>query len=204
GINSGDTLGINSGDTLGINSGDTLGINSGDTLGINSGDTLGINSGDTLGINSGDTLRDRAGDLLGINSGDSLVLSGPVDSIDYVNGVFNSMGQTVMASHGVLRNLTVGDVVSVTGNVVGAGWLYADVVNVSTDAYVPGATPVLLTGMPSEVDHTYGTVQMGGVTIDFTAALADGVLPSRGILVFEGIQPVKDGMVISDTVIEAK
>ena len=204
GINTGDVLGINTGDALGINTGDVLGINTGDTLGINTGDVLGINTGDALGINTGDTYGINTGDVLGINTGDSLVLTGPVDSIDSVNGVFTSMGQTVMASHRVLRDLAVGDLVSVRGSVVGAGWLYADGVDVSDDLYIPGSTPVLLAGLPTQFDRAVGTLRMGNLTIDYTPALAHGDVPTKGLHVFEGIQPVKDGVMISNAVIAAK
>ena len=206
GINSGDLRGINSGDLRGINSGDLRGINSGDLRGINSGDLRGINSGDLRGINSGDLRGINSGDLRGINSGDlrginsGLVLSGPVDSVDLSNGVFTSLGQTVMASHDMLQSMSPGDLVSVTGSVAGPGWLYADAVEVADSGYVPGATEIFVVGIPSGVDRSLGQIQLGGLSIDYTPALSSGSIPSGQMLGFRGIQPNSHGILISDAV----
>ena len=206
GINSGDLRGINSGDLRGINSGDLRGINSGDLRGINSGDLRGINSGDLRGINSGDLRGINSGDVRGINSGDlrdinsELVLSGPVESIDLSNGVFTSLGQTVMASHDMLNSMSLGDLVSVTGSVAGPGWLYADAVEIADSGYVPGATEIFVSGIPSGVDRSLGQVQLGGLSIDYTPALSSGSIPSGQMLGFRGIQPNSHGVLISDAV----
>ena len=138
------------------------------------------------------------GDVLGISGGDSHVLSGPVDSIDLVNGVFESMGQVVMASQGMLADMHVGDFVSVAGSVVAPGWLYADDVSVSTELYVPGATEVLVTGWMSSVDSAQGTAQIGSLTIDYTSSLGSADAPSGAIWSFSGIRPVEQGIMLSD------
>ena len=231
GINTGDTLGINTGDVTGINTGDVLGINTGDVTGINTGDVLGINTGDVTGINTGDVTGINTGDVTGINTGDvtgintgdvvsvgaivsvdsefgspglALVLSGPVESIDLVNGVFTSMGQTVVASTTMLRGLSEGDYVSVNGSVMGAGWLYADGVSVSEEMYVPGASPVVVTGIMSSLDEDLGSVTVGGLTVDYTPAMGNGILPRGNLFVFSGIQPVQEGVLLSTEVLAAE
>ncbi|MDH5619934.1 MAG: hypothetical protein OEZ11_15085, partial [Gammaproteobacteria bacterium] len=176
--------------------GDTLGISGGDTLGISGGDILGISGGDTLGISGGDSLGISGGDALGISGGD--ILAGPVDRIDAVNGVFESMGQIVMASRDALSRMNVGDFVSVQGSIAGPGWLYADVVSVSNTQYVPGATEVFVTGMLSAVDRAAGTAQMGALTIDYTASLGAGGAPADVVWSFAGTRPVSNGVMVSD------
>ena len=114
------------------------------------------------------------------------------------------MGQTVLASQSALRGMSIGDYVSVTGSVVGGGWLYADGVEISGDAYVPGATPVMLVGIPRQFDRAFGTARVGDLTIDYTAALSRGDVPGDSVLVFEGIQPAKNGVMVSDFVHQAK
>ena len=140
------------------------------------------------------------GDVAGINGGDVLVLAGPVDSIDPINGVFTAVGQTVMASQTMLSSMSVGDFVSVNGSVVSSGWLYADSIAMSSDSYVPGATEVFVTGIPSNIDPVLGQAQLGELTIDYTAAMSGGAIPTGLSLSFSGIQPVSRGLLVSDAV----
>ena len=198
GITIGDTAGITIGDTAGITIGDIAGITIGDTAGITIGDTAGITIGDIAGITIGDTAGITIGDTAGITIGDSSVLSGPVDRIDHVNGVFESMGQIVMASRGALAGMRVGDFVSVQGSVVSPGWLYADGVSVSDTLYVPGATEVFVTGMLSSVDRAAGTARVGGLTIDYTSSLGSSRAPSDAMWSFSGTRPAAGGVMISD------
>jgi hypothetical protein len=128
------------------------------------------------------------------------VLAGPVDSIDPINGVFMAMGQTVMASQGMLSSMSVGDFVSVNGSVVSSGWLYADSVSVASDMYVPGATAVFVSGIPSAIDPVLGQAKLGELTIDYTAALSGGAIPAGMSLTFRGIQPANRGLLVSDSV----
>ena len=186
--------------TKGINAGDVAGINAGDVAGINAGDVAGINAGDVAGINAGDVAGINAGDVAGINGGDILVLAGPVDSIDQINGVFMAVGQTVMASQTMLSGMKVGDFVSVNGSVVSSGWLYADSVSVASSMYVPGATAVFVMGIPSKIDRVLAQAQIGELTIDYTAAMSGGAIPSGFSLSFSGIQPVSRGLLVSDAV----
>jgi hypothetical protein len=109
-----------------------------------------------------------------------MVLAGPVDSIDQINGV--------------------GDFVSVNGSVVSSGWLYADSVSVASSMYVPGATAVFVMGIPSKIDRVLAQAQIGELTIDYTAAMSGGAIPSGFSLSFSGIQPVSRGLLVSDAV----
>jgi hypothetical protein len=110
------------------------------------------------------------------------------------------MGQTVMASQDSLSRMQVGDFVSVNGSIVSAGWLYADTVSISSEMYVPGATEVFVTGIPSRIDLAVGQIEMGDLTIDYTAALGSGSIPSGLSLSFRGVQPVSRGLLVSDAV----
>ena len=157
---------------------------------------LGIDGGNVLGIDGGNVLGIDGGNVLGIDGGN--VLAGPVDSIDRINGVFESMGQIVMASQGMLAGMSVGDYVSVAGSVVSAGWLYADEVFVSAERYVPGATEVFVTGMLSSVNMARGTAQMGSLTIDYTPSLGYGQAPSGAMWSFGGTIPAARGVMLSD------
>ena len=216
GITQGDIRGITQGDIRGITQGDIRGITQGDIRGITQGDIRGITQGDIRGITQGDIRGITQGDIRGITQGDlrnwsadlgtsaflpsTVVLAGPVDSIDRINGVFTSLGQTVIASQGILSGLSVGDYVAVDGSVAAAGWLFADRVSVSRDMYVPGASEVFVTGMPSSFDYSLGRVTLGDLSIDFNAALGGGALPSGAMYSFRGVQPNARGLLVSDEV----
>ena len=172
------------------------GISGGDVAGISGGDVLGISGGDVLGISGGDVLGISGGDVLGISGGD--VLAGPVDSIDRKNGVFESMGQVVMASQSMLAGMNEGDYVSVAGSIAAPGWLYADDVFVSDELYVPGATEVFVSGMLTSVNSRNGTARIGRLTIDYTPSLGSVQAPSLALWSFRGIMPLEHGLMISE------
>jgi len=94
--------------------------------------------------------------------------------------------------------MRVGDFVSVQGSVVASGWLYADGLSVSTEAYVPGATEVFVTGMLSSVDSANGLALVGGLTIDYTASLGSGQVPNGVLWSFVGTRPTTKGIMVSD------
>ncbi|MBU2676823.1 MAG: hypothetical protein KJP16_07030, partial [Gammaproteobacteria bacterium] len=196
GIDGGAELGIDGGAVLGIDGGAELGIDGGAVLGIDGGAVLGIDGGAVLGIDGGAVLGIDGGAVLGISGG--AVLSGPVESINSDNGVFESMGQVILASDETLSSLSVGDYVVVYGSVVTAGWLYADSVSISTDEYVSGATEVFVTGILSSVDPTRGIAQIGNLIIDYTSSLANLEAPSGVMWSFTGTRPVASGVMLSD------
>jgi len=197
GITTGDVTGITTGDLTGITTGDVTGITTGDVTGITTGDVTGITTGDVTGITTGDVTGITTGDVTGITTGD-LMLAGPVDSISMVNGSFVSMGQVVLASQDALSSLNVGDFVSVHGSAVASGILYADVISVSTQSYVPGATQVFVRGILSAVDQSKGVAHIGDLTVDYSSSLAGSDAPSGAMWSFKGIRPASKGPMISD------
>ncbi len=204
GIDQGSVTGIDQGSVLGIDQGSLTGIDQGSVLGIDQGSVTGIDQGSVLGIDQGSVTGIDQGSVLGIDQGSTkrtvgigLVLAGSVTSIDRINGVFESMGQIVLASQSMLSSMRIGDYVSVNGSVISSGWLYADEVSVFAESYVPGASTVFITGIPSAIDLSTGRVQIGGLTIDYTPALSSGDLGIGLEMSFSGIQPVRSGLRIS-------
>jgi hypothetical protein len=102
-----------------------------------------------------------------------------------------------------MSSLRVGDYVIVSGSLVGAGLIRADAVDISRLQYVPGATEVFVTGIPSYVDFNRGIAKIGGLTVDYTSSLAGTGFGGIGaaISVF-GIQPAPGGVMLSDRVID--
>ncbi len=171
------------------------GIEGANAMGIEGANVLGIEGANVLGIEGSNVLGIEGANVLGHES--ARILSGPVDFIDIEIGSFVSMGQTVAASREMLSDLRVGDLVTVEGSVMGPGWLYADRVSVSSERYVPGATEVFVTGMPTSVNRFTGQVEMGDLTVDYTASLAGGNLRPGTVWTFRGIQPNNRGVLVA-------
>jgi hypothetical protein len=132
-----------------------------------------------------------------IHGSGALVLSGPVESIDRINGLFTAMGQFVVASQSMLSTISPGDFVDVSGTVMASGWLYADEISVGAAGYVPGADAGFVRGIPSSVDYSLGRATMGDLTIDFSAA---DISKAGGLWTLVGIQPNSRGVLISEYV----
>ncbi|MDH3806547.1 MAG: hypothetical protein OEU90_13890, partial [Gammaproteobacteria bacterium] len=131
------------------------------------------------------------------------LLAGPVQSIDRENGTFVSIGQTVVFAGQDLGTLRVGDFVSVSGSISGAGRIDATEVLVSPETYVSGSTIVFVTGIPSSIDFSLGTVRIGELTVDYTPSLSgarfDGIGAAITVI---GIQPALGGSMLGDRVID--
>ncbi|MCH9004914.1 MAG: hypothetical protein IH838_06430 [Proteobacteria bacterium] len=195
GIDSNGVAGIDSNGILGIDSNGVAGIDSNGILGIDSNGVAGIDSNGILGIDSNGVAGIDSNGLLGVPG--QTILAGPVDSIDRINGVFESMGQVVMASYSMLSGMQVGDFVAVQGTVISSGWYFADNVSVSNQLYVPGSTEVFISGMLSSINRMDGTAQMGRLTIDFTSSLGSSDAPSGDMWTFRGTRPSMGGTMLS-------
>ncbi|TDJ35080.1 MAG: hypothetical protein E2O61_09420 [Gammaproteobacteria bacterium] len=183
----------------GIEAGNVLGIEAGNVTGIEAGNVLGIEAGNVTGIEAGNVLGIEAGNVSGAEQL-AIVLMGPIHSINSLEGVFASMGQSVMATPEMLNALNVGDLVTVHGSISGPGWLYADSVTVSAEQYVAGATEVFVSGILSSIDVSTGTAMLGSLTVDYTSSLGSGQMPAGAVWSFRGTQPVSRGVMLSDEV----
>ena len=192
--------GIHGSSAQGIHGSSVDGIHGSSVDGIHGSSVDGIHGSSVEGIHGSSVDGIHGSSVDGIHGSSVMVLAGPVDSIDQINGVFMAVGQTVMASQTMLSGMKVGDFVSVNGSVVSSGWLYADSVSVASSMYVPGATAVFVMGIPSKIDRVLAQAQIGELTIDYTAAMSGGAIPSGFSLSFSGIQPVSRGLLVSDAV----
>jgi len=123
--------------------------------------------------------------------------------IDRTDGTFLSVGQTVTFGGDSFASLRVGDLVTVTGSISGAGTIDATEVSVSLEAYVPGATEVSITGIPSSVDFHRGTARIGGLTVDYTPSLGGSGFGGIGAAVTViGTQPALGGTMLGERVID--
>jgi hypothetical protein len=132
-----------------------------------------------------------------------LVLAGPIASIDLIGGSFTSLGQNIVMTGSELNAFRVGDFVEVSGSLTGAGLITADSVVLSGQQYVPGATEIFVTGIPTSVDFTTGTARIGGLTVDYTPSLGSDRFEGIGAAITAvGTQPAFGGVMISDRVFD--
>jgi hypothetical protein len=100
-------------------------------------------------------------------------------------------------------SLRVGDFVDVYGSISGAGTIEASGVGISADVYVPGATEVSVTGIPSSIDFRNGTARIGGLTVDYTPSLGGFEFGGFGAAITViGTQPALGGTMLGDRVID--
>ena len=200
GIHGSSAQGIHGSSVEGIHGSSVEGIHGSSVEGIHGSSVGGIHGSSVGGIHGSSAAGIHGSSAAGIHGSSTLVLAGPVDSVDRINRVFVAVGQTVMASEAMLSVMKVGDFVSVNGSVVSSGWLYADSISVASTAYVPGSTAIYVTGIPSKIDPVLGQAKLGELTIDYTAALSGGAIPSGLSLSFSGIQPANGGLLVSEAV----
>jgi hypothetical protein len=131
------------------------------------------------------------------------MLAGPVQSIDMQSETFVAVGQTVSFQREGLGGLQVGGFVTVYGSIAGAGRINATGVDFSLEMYVPGATEVFVTGIPSSVNFARGTALIGELEVDYTPSLGGSGFGGIGaaITVF-GTQPAFGGAMLGERVID--
>ncbi len=131
------------------------------------------------------------------------MLAGPIDSVNLTEGTFMAVGQTISFAVDGIAAMQVGDYVTVYGELAGAGQVDATAVDVSSSMYVPGVSEVFVTGIPSSIDYTLGTVQIGQLEVDYTPSLGGNTFGGVGAAVTViGTQPALGGTMLGDQVID--
>ncbi len=128
-------------------------------------------------------------------SGVELLVVGPVEAIDIASSTAIVLGQRVTTA----QQLNVGDTVAVFGKTRTDGTISAAAIQ-ARGPYVAGATPIFLAGIVQKAQPNIGRVEVSGITVDLTSAMAHGVLsPAVGSkLAISGTQPVNHGLVVVD------
>jgi hypothetical protein len=129
----------------------------------------------------------------------TLRVTGPVEAYDSKHGVARVLGQTVALPRGV--DVVVGDSASVVGTSASDGKIIAASVK-DQGLYVAGSSPIFLAGSVQKVNASVGTAVVSGVTVEFTALMADGpVSPAVGAAVqVGGTQPAAGGVVLASSI----
>ena len=196
-ITAGGAHSITAGGTRSITAGGAHSITAGGTDSITAGGTDSITAGGAHSITAGGIYNFQSGGAQSITAGGHHVLTGPVDSIDRNNGTFSSLGQTVFAGNDMLGNLAIGDYIAVYGTVSGPGFLYADAVGRIPHRYVDGASEVFIVGLPTSIDVSTASAEIGGIRVEYGASLSMSDHPRSDIVGFRGIRPNAGGSLIT-------
>ena len=129
-----------------------------------------------------------------------LLVIGPVESIDRVHGKAVVLGQTVSIDQNAQISPYL--ITGMYGLVEPNSTLNLSSVQ-SKVAYIPGFTPVLLTGVVTKSDARLGRITIGTVVVDLTNTFAgdNSVVPPEGALVqLVGTQPVERGIILAEAI----
>ena len=102
-----------------------------------------------------------------------LLLRGPVDNVNPRTMQIEVLGQWI-STRGMAIETLQGRFVTVDGTLDSRGnYVVSAIEAVDSIQYVPGATPVYLSGMVESINKASGVLVLaGGVTVDYTAALS--------------------------------
>ena len=149
-----------------------LAIDASGALAIDASGARAIDASGALAIDaSGARAIDASGSASSVLvNGGQLVAHGPVDRIHQELSSIEVLGQTIAFTGGVPNDFSPGTMVSVFGRVLGDGFISGSAVISTGEQYVPGATPVFVSGYVSESQSHVGRVQIGSLEIDHNAA----------------------------------
>ena len=129
----------------------------------------------------------------------SLILLGGIDHVDTKRGTIEALGRTfqIPAAHHALlianEAMASGQQmqVAVTGELTATGRLAQGRVSLLTDHYVPGVSPVVITGRITSVDVETGQFSLGSVVVDYSPLLAieQGTPEVGALVVVVGTRP---------------
>ena len=109
--------------------------------------------------------------IAGAENGDQVLLRGPVDQVNLRTSQIEVLGQW-LSPRGVSVDSLKDHFVVVDGAFDTHGaYLVSGVTEVKSVEYVPGATPVYLSGVIASIDKSTGVLVIGGTKVDYTGAL---------------------------------
>ena len=132
----------------------------------------------------------------GTSGASELLLIGPVEAVNTTQTRAVVLGQKISISPS--DGIAVGDTVAVYGTESADGTIHATQVQ-AEGLYVAGATTVFLAGVVQKVQPAVGHAVVNGLTVDLTAAMAQGAvsLTVGSKLQVVGTQPVGGGAVVA-------
>ncbi len=134
---------------------------------------------------------------------ESLLLVGPVSTVK--DKTLEMMGQVVIlesdaAKKDVIKAIETDSYIAVFGYITEEGQLIGTRIDVLDTQYVPGASPVMVSGVLTHSLDQNGQVTFGELTMDATSSLSTvPEIHSEGLFVCAGVQPNPDGIMLEYT-----
>ena len=133
---------------------------------------------------------------------ESLLLVGPISKVK--DESLQMLGQAVILDTGdaedVAAKIESDSYIAVFGNISKKGQLIATRIDVLEAQYVPGASPVMVSGLVAHTPDKNGRVTLGELTMDATSSISNGPdIHSEGLVVCAGVQPNPDGIMLEYT-----
>ncbi len=133
---------------------------------------------------------------------ESLLLVGPISKISSKS--LEMMGQVVKLDSSAAKNaakeLESDSYIAVFGYITEKGQLRGTDIEVLKSQYVPGASPVMVSGLLEHSMDKNGQVTLGDLTMDATSSISTGPdIHSEGFVVCAGVQPNRDGIMLEYT-----
>ena len=129
-----------------------------------------------------------------------LLLSGPVESVDYKANTISVVGHKI--SVGDSAAYLPGSKINVFGGINSRGSRAG--VRATTNTYATGSDRVMVTGKVTAIDSMRGRVSVDGANVDYTSLLSrtDFALPAVGAAVrVVGVQPAGKGVILAKAII---
>ena len=119
-----------------------------------------------------------------------LVLAGPVSAIDRDSGSFEVLGVAIPLAGA--PDVAIGDYAQLRLDEAARG-----TVTTEHGIYVPGSTPVVISGRIAQRNLWLGELHVGGVLVDYTALIGKGGAYLADSVTIVGTQPVPGGKVLA-------
>ena len=134
------------------------------------------------------------------NAASELILSGPIESVDYAKNTLSILGHSLRVRDASAFH--AGSVANVFGQVTASGNFAPSLLS-DTGAFASGVESVLIRGRVSSVDLAVGRMTVDGASVDYTALLStrEFSVPNVGAIVrIAGTQPNRKGVVLATQV----
>ena len=103
----------------------------------------------------------------------NLLLRGPIENIDAASSRILVLGQWLPVTASQIASSKVGQFVAVYGSLTSSGkYVISALLHIDSIRYVPGATNVFIKGLVSSADRSAGSLRIGALSVDYTAALS--------------------------------
>ena len=128
----------------------------------------------------------------------------PVDSVDTRANLIRTLGKTfrVPDAKAIADRLAAGEnlLAAVDGKLDADGKITESTLRLMANSYLAGASKLLLVGRVASVDTRVGSLKIGAVTVDITAAEGARAPKPGELVAIVGTQPIRGGVMLAERI----